>query len=168
MLLGLLCWTALPCIWLELDRHFKRAEPFFTPPIYLNSKHIPLRQDDYGKGYFGASRNGGRKHKGIDILAPIASPILSAKSGRVVFTGEDKKGYGFYIEILHPNNLRTRYAHLKKIWVRAGDWVSRGQMVGECGKTGNAAGAGVKPHLHFEILTSYGPLNPTKELLRRG
>ena len=147
--------------------YYLKYQPYFSSPIHLLGSRIPLRNDAYGKGYFGASRNGGRKHKGIDILAPMGSQITAPKSGRVTLAVEEK-GYGKWIEVLHADGLVSRYAHLSVIRVSSGDWVSKGQIIGLSGKSGNATNPHIKPHLHFEIRYRSQPLNPTLGLLEPG
>lgn len=120
-----------------------------------------IRNDSNGKGHFGASRDGGRTHKGIDLAAPLGYPIFAAKSGRVSISTEEK-GYGKYIEIIHPDGLRTRYAHLALLGVREGEWARQAQLIGKNGKSGNAADPKIKPHLHFEVRGGQDEaLNPT-------
>ena len=159
----------MPPVWacahlLRLQKEFREKEPYYSLPLYTQKPEFTLRSDAGGKGYFGAPRDGGRRHEGIDILAPLGQPVLAAKSGRVTFSGQNK-GYGWYVEILHPDGLRSRYAHLQKLYLIAGNWVTKGELLGISGKSGNAAGRLIKPHLHFEILTPLGPLNPMSGLL---
>lgn len=161
--LGFLCLAAQGAVVLPVKTFFAASEPFFASPVRVDGSRIPLRNDSYGKGYFGASRNGGRKHKGIDILAPVGEAIVAPKSGRVT-VAHHEKGYGNTIEIAHPDGRFTRYAHLKAIGVREGDWVNKDQAIGLCGKTGNAANPHILPHLHFEIRSSSEALNPSDYL----
>ncbi len=147
----------------ELQKHFALTEAYYRPPVFLNGSVIRIRQDAYGKGHFGASRDGGRYHQGIDISAPVGKPILAAKSGRVVFAGQGK-GYGLYVRIAHPDGLSTLYAHLSSIYVKTGDWVVSEEFIGTCGKSGNASNPRMKPHLHFEIQTPSGVLDPNGSL----
>ena len=89
-------------------------------------------------------------HKGIDIFAPKGTPALASISGLVIYRDELKLG-GKVIIILGPKWQLHYYAHLDNVEVRFGQWVSRGQKVGEVGNTGNAIG---KPsHLHYSILS---------------
>lgn len=125
---------------------------------------VHIRNDGYGKGYFGASRNGGRLHKGIDLATPVGQPVTASKSGRVLFSG-DSQGYGLCVEVLHPDGLSTRYAHLSELDAEVGDWVMRDQRIGKSGKSGNAANPRITPHLHFEIRYKDTALNPTANLL---
>ena len=143
-------------------RIYQRIEPFYSCPVRANSHAVFLRNDAYGKGHFGASRNGGRTHKGIDFAIPLGEPVLSSKSGRVVFAGEEK-GYGKYIELIHPDGLVTRYAHLSGLEVEEGAWVNQNRVIGKSGKTGNADHGSVLPHLHFEIRNRQGALSPTTQ-----
>jgi murein DD-endopeptidase MepM/ murein hydrolase activator NlpD len=143
---------------------FSQREPFYGSPVVKDSNKVRIRSDAYGKGYFGASRNGGRIHKGIDLITEVGQPIFAAKSGRVIASG-DAKGYGLCVDILHPDGLWTRYAHLSSLGVKMGDWVSKGQVLGNSGKTGNASNPRIIPHLHFEIRSQDNALNPSQNLL---
>ncbi len=164
LLLGIVFFASTPLFFNDLERRFRLGEVYFRPPVFTTDMALRLRQDDFGKGYFGASRDGGRHHQGIDILAPLGEPILASKAGRVVFAGEGK-GYGLYVRLAHPDGLTTLYAHLSRCYVKAGDWVPTESVIGACGKSGNASNPRMKPHLHFEIQTPSGPLNPDSSLL---
>lgn len=89
----------------------------------------------------------GRMHAGIDIAAPIGTPIVAAAGGIVTYAGWDDSGYGNLVEIQHPDGSITLYAHNNRILVREGQEVEAGQQISEMGSTGNSTG----PHLHFEI-----------------
>ncbi len=91
----------------------------------------------------------GRLHAGIDIAAPIGTPIWSAKGGTVIFAGT-MNGYGNAVVIDHGNGLSTLYGHQSRIAASDGQGVSQGQVIGYVGNTGRSTG----PHLHFE--TRYG------------
>ncbi len=110
---------------------------------------IEIRVDRYGDGHFGAPRRG-YKHRGIDILADIGTPVLACKSGRVAVVDYDKLS-GNYIIIRHRGELTSLYLHLEDVYIKEGQRVRQGDIIGTVGKTGNARFAGVKPHLHFEI-----------------
>jgi murein DD-endopeptidase MepM/ murein hydrolase activator NlpD len=122
---------------------------------------LKLRQDGYGKGYFGAHRNGKRKHNGIDLLAEVGTPVLAARSGRVI-NAEKKRGIGKYVEIRHSKGLVTIYGHLSEILVKTGQRVKQGQIIGKVGKTGNANYKNMLSHLHFEIRENNIPQDPKK------
>jgi murein DD-endopeptidase MepM/ murein hydrolase activator NlpD len=96
-------------------------------------------------------------HKGIDIANKSGGAILAADSGRVVVAGWlDNAGYGNRVMVDHGNGYQTLYAHLSKISVKVGQSVKRGDVLGSMGSTGRSTGT----HLHFEIRTSRGNINP--------
>jgi LysM repeat protein len=95
-------------------------------------------------------------HTGIDIGAPLGSPIFAALSGTVVFAGRNG-GYGNEIMIKHAKGYATVYGHLSQIDVYVGEYVEKGDFIGRVGSTGFSTG----PHLHFEIRRygkTYDPL----------
>lgn len=159
-----LCAVLLPLATAYYQQYYKWREPFFSAPVPLISETLKIRNDGYGKGYFGASRNGGRSHEGLDFVAKVGDPIYASKSGRVVFSG-DSKGYGLCVDLRHPDGLMTRYAHLLALEVHIGDWVLQGQQIAKSGKTGNAANPRIISHLHFEIKKGETALNPLQHLL---
>lgn len=95
-------------------------------------------------------------HPGVDLGAEIGDPIKPMKSGRVVESGYENGGYGNTIVIDHGQGLTTRYAHLSKIFVKAGGSVNDDTVIGLVGITGNTTG----PHLHFEVRIFGLPQNP--------
>ncbi len=101
-----------------------------------------------------------RPHKGIDVVAPTGSPIVAPASGRVVYARSDK-GYGLSVEIDHGNGIRTKFAHCSRLAVRAGQRVTRGQLIAAVGSTGLSTA----PHLHYEILVNGVPVDPLKYVL---
>lgn len=104
-------------------------------------------------GLFGYTRSGGKKfHAGVDLKAPLGTSVVAAGGGKVVYAGW-AKGYGNVVYIAHANNLQTRYAHLQTLNVETNQWIEQGELIGTVGKTGNAAGKSIKPHLHFEVRT---------------
>ena len=86
-------------------------------------------------------------HSGVDFALRTGSDVLAAAGGRVRFAGT-RGGYGKLIEIDHGNRLVTRYAHLSRMHVQAGDVVTPEERIGAVGSTGRSTG----PHLHFEVL----------------
>jgi len=86
-------------------------------------------------------------HAGRDLAAPEGTPVVAALSGRVLSSGL-AGGYGLAIEIEHPSPLRhTLYGHLSELYVKPGDRVRQGEVIGRVGSTGLSTG----PHLHFEL-----------------
>ena len=100
-------------------------------------------------------------HTGIDIGATTGSNIVAAESGTVILANYGwNGGYGNYIIINHGNGITTRYAHASKLYVSAGQTVSKGQVIAAVGTTGNSTG----PHLHFEVRTNGSHRNPLNYL----
>jgi murein DD-endopeptidase MepM/ murein hydrolase activator NlpD len=105
----------------------------------------------------------GRIHQGIDIAAPVGTPIWATANGIVDFAGWNSGGYGNMVDILHPNGTISRYAHLNAIYVRRGQPVNQSQVIAAMGNTGNSTG----PHLHFEIRPNgRAAINPITFLAR--
>jgi len=105
----------------------------------------------------------GRMHKGIDIAGPIGTPVVAAADGRVTYAGWNSGGYGYLVEITHPDGSLTLYAHNNRILVQVGQEVAQGQQISEMGSTGYSTG----PHLHFEVHpTGKGAVNPIAFLPR--
>jgi len=102
-------------------------------------------------------------HTGLDFPAEIGTPIVAAAGG-VVQSVDWHDQYGRLIEIDHGNGLVTRYAHVSKSLVQAGDIVRRGQSIAQVGNTGRSTG----PHLHFEVLMAGVPHNPARLLAGAG
>ena len=87
-----------------------------------------------------------RAHGGVDIAAPFGAPVVAPAAG-VVVTVETRGTYGLMLELDHGRGMITRYAHLSRARVRAGQSVVRGQRLADVGSSGLATG----PHLHYEI-----------------
>ncbi len=97
-------------------------------------------------------------HEGIDLIKSSrgGDPVHAARSGVVIYA-KRKDGYGRMVLIRHRDGSLTRYAHLKKIYVKAGQKVLAGTVIGLVGQSGKATG----PHLHYEVITRTGiPINP--------
>lgn len=97
----------------------------------------------------------GRKHEGIDMAAPVGTPVYATGDGTVIFAGW-QRGYGNVIKIQHELGTETRYGHLSKLHVRAGQQVSRGARIGDMGNTGRSTG----PHLHYEVRVNGRAVDP--------
>ena len=104
---------------------------------------------------YGVRRSSRRSHKGIDIRAPLGSPIMAFRSGTVV-CAEYHRSYGYMVEIQQDDGILARYAHMSQILVTKGDRVGPGLMIGRVGSTGRSTG----PHLHFELLLDNRQMNP--------
>ncbi len=142
---------------------FKITEPYFSYPIKFRNNELSIRNDSYGDGEFGAKRRNGRLHTGIDIQAPVGTPVFASKSG-IAFCGNVPTGYGKYVMIYHPDGLVTQYSHLSAWCVYSTQGVRGGDLIGFVGKTGNARNKLIAPHLHFEIRKDGEALDPRKLL----
>jgi peptidoglycan LD-endopeptidase LytH len=87
-------------------------------------------------------------HKGIDIFAPKRTPVLAPTYGLVIYSGEIELG-GNVVYVLGPKWRVHFFGHLNKSNVGIGEFVTKGEMIGEVGDSGNAQGK--PPHLHYQI-----------------
>ncbi|WP_304621628.1 M23 family metallopeptidase [Porphyromonas cangingivalis] len=105
---------------------------------------------------FGYRRRFRRMHYGIDLKVQVGDTIRSAFDGKVRIVSFERKGYGNYIVVRHPNGLETVYGHLSKHLIQEGQIVRAGEPIGLGGNTGRSTG----PHLHFETRFMGIPINP--------
>jgi murein DD-endopeptidase MepM/ murein hydrolase activator NlpD len=103
---------------------------------------------------------GDRFHEGIDIVAPLGTPVAAAASGRVVYAAFAGGGWGNLVVVRDSDGVRTLYAHLARIDAHRGETVSTGTRVGLVGATGDATG----PHLHFEVRLRGAAVDPRSAL----
>ena len=111
----------------------------------------PLRGVLYAR--FGMK--GDSPHEGIDLAAPLGTPVKTAAPGRVIYAGE-QHGYGLIVIVEHDDGLVTIYAHDKDLRVKTGQEVRRGQVIATVGESGRTSG----PHLHFEVRKDGRPVDP--------
>jgi murein DD-endopeptidase MepM/ murein hydrolase activator NlpD len=97
-----------------------------------------------------------RFHTGIDLAAPIGTPIYAARAGQVSRAGWSRGGFGLHVIVDHGDSHETIYAHMSRIAVQPGQHVERGEVLGFVGSTGWSTG----PHLHFEVRVNGVPRNP--------
>lgn len=100
-----------------------------------------------------------RFHGGIDYDVPPNTPIKSFMAGEVTFSGW-QKGYGYLVEVKHPNGYTSRYGHNSRLTVKEGDKIDAGSIIALSGSTGRSTG----PHLHFEIRKGNLAIDPTRIL----
>jgi murein DD-endopeptidase MepM/ murein hydrolase activator NlpD len=98
----------------------------------------------------------GRPHEGIDLPAPVGTPVFAAADGRVVYAGNGIRGYGNLIVVRHAGDLLTVYAHNSVLLAAQGQEVRAGDRIALVGQSGRATG----PHLHFEVRAGQIPRNP--------
>jgi murein DD-endopeptidase MepM/ murein hydrolase activator NlpD len=98
---------------------------------------------------------GRRKHDGVDLAAPTGTPVYATADG-IVSRADWYSSYGLYISLEHGASMQTRYAHLSRLAVAAGDSVKKGELIGYVGSTGRSTG----PHLHYEVRVEGLAVNP--------
>ena len=117
-------------------------------------------------GFGTRTLNGKTKdHEGIDVAAPIGTPIYASDSGVIVKAGwenpnDPKQGYGQRIQIKHNDGSQSIYAHLSQINVKVGSMVEKGIEIAKSGNTGSSTG----PHLHYELIKNGAKVNPGNQM----
>lgn len=102
----------------------------------------------------------GNGNDGINIAGKSGDPINAADSGTIAYAGNELKGYGNLVLIRHKDGWITAYAHNRKLLVKKGDVVSKGQKIAEMGNTGSVKA----PQLHFEVRYKAKVVNPNQYL----
>jgi len=128
-----------------------------TYPFLLSPTDYIIISSKYGV------QRGHKKHKGIDFAADIGTPIYAAAAGVVADAGWGT-GYGLRTKIDHDHlgDYTTLYAHMSRSYVKTGDVVRQGQLIGLIGNTGRSTG----PHLHFELHKGYRQIDPRGRTVR--
>jgi murein DD-endopeptidase MepM/ murein hydrolase activator NlpD len=133
------------------------ASPIATPLAFAGAFAWPLAGRTVSR--FG-SQGGGRVNDGINIAAPLGSPVSSAGDGVVVYSGNEISVFGGLVMVDHGGGWITAYGHLGGLNVARGDKVVRGQALGSVGDTGYVS----TPQLHFEIRKDRKPVDPLTKL----
>jgi murein DD-endopeptidase MepM/ murein hydrolase activator NlpD len=133
--------------WLNEQRHLYYALPQGWPCSGRRTSHFGKRIDPFKKVVM--------FHFGVDIAAPQGTPIRATGDGKVRLAGWSS-GYGNLVVLEHEFGYQTRYAHNKKILVKVGDEVKRGQILALMGQTGKATA----PHCHYEVWKNGHRKNP--------
>ncbi len=112
----------------------------------------------YSRSRYHPALHYSRPHKGVDLAAPIGTPIHATGDGRIQIIGR-QNGYGNMVKIVHNKTYASIYGHLLKFQkgLSRGDYVKRGQIIGYVGQSGLATG----PHCHYEFHVNQQPQNPT-------
>lgn len=105
-------------------------------------------------------KGGGLVNDGLNIAAPLGTPIHAAHAGTVVYVGNEVRGFGNLILIRDRSGLVTAYAHADAIAVRQGQTVREGQVIGRVGRTGAVS----TPQLHFQVRREGKPVDPMRYL----
>lgn len=135
--------------WRNIQQVYRRLPMIAPLDNYRKSSNFGMRRDPFTKRW--------SNHNGVDMAYHMNSPVLATASGKVVYSGY-RGGLGWFIEINHGLGVRTRYAHLRKVLVKAGDKVEFRHKIGLLGSSGRSNG----PHVHYEILVDGKPVDPNK------
>ncbi len=138
-----------------LQRNFERFAT--TPSIMPTSGWL---SSQFTSSRFHPILHENRPHEGIDVTAPTGTAIVAPATGTVVYAANDM-GFGLTVEIDHGYGIRTRFAHCSRLAVRAGQRVTRGQLIAAVGSTGLSTA----PHLHYEIHVNGKPVDPLTYVL---
>lgn len=133
--------------WIEMRRRLYRATPIGWPC----RGHLTSRYGHRNSPFGGADEF----HPGVDISAPLGTPIRATADGTVRLAGWNS-GYGNLVVLFHEFGFSTRYAHNSRILVRVGDKVKRGQVLALMGATGKSSGV----HSHYEVWQNAQRKNP--------
>ena len=142
----------------QLFNSWKKLDNLASSAIAIPSDK-PVKTAAFTSGYGVRSdpfRGGHAMHAGIDLAGPYGTPIYATADGTVERAGWNNGGYGNLIELNHGRGIETRYGHLSKILINAGDQVKRGQLIAYMGSTGRSTGS----HLHYEVRIEGKPVNP--------
>lgn len=138
------------------------APTAFSSPVPTRGISVPSRMPLEGAALtssFGMRTHpvlgGRRQHTGIDLAAPTGTPVYATADG-IVSRADEYSSYGLYISLEHGASMQTRYAHLSRLAVAAGDSVKKGDLIGYVGSTGRSTG----PHLHYEVRVEGLAVNP--------
>lgn len=129
-----------------------------TPPTYIKPISGGRLSSNFG-GRKAPKKGASTNHKGIDWATPTGTAVMASSGGTVSIAGW-QNGYGYVVYINHPDGRQTRYGHLSKILVSAGQKVQQGQKIALSGNTGRSTG----PHLHFELRINGQAVNPLNYL----
>lgn len=150
-------FRALFTSWTTLESSSAPGVTFERPVISVPSR-MPLEGAALTSG-FGMRTHpvlgGRRQHSGIDLAAPTGTPVYATADG-IIGRADWYSSYGLYISIDHGADMETRYAHLSRLAVAAGDTVRKGDLIGYVGSTGRSTG----PHLHYEVRVDGLAVNP--------
>lgn len=105
-------------------------------------------------------KQGGLHNDGVNIKAPLGTPVKASENGVVIYAGNELQGYGNLILIRHEGGWVSAYAHNHEFKVKPGDQVKQGQVIASVGQTGNVS----EPQLHFELRRNAKAIDPSEFL----
>jgi murein DD-endopeptidase MepM/ murein hydrolase activator NlpD len=141
-------------------RWFPREAVFRVLPVTLPLANIRVTSL-YGMRVNPITHSGVEFHPGLDLGAPIGTPVYSTADGIVTFVGQ-RGDYGNMVEVTHGLHYKTRSSHLNSIAVQVGQMVERNTIIGEVGNSGRSTG----PHLYWEIWNKETKIDPVNFVLR--
>ena len=142
----------------ELFASWEKTEAPVSTTVSVPSR-MPLESASLTSGYGMRTHpvlGGRRSHNGVDLAAPTGTPVYATADG-VVSRANWFSSYGKFISIEHGADMQTRFAHLSRIAVSAGERVKKGDLIGYVGSTGRSTG----PHLHYEVRVAGKSVDPT-------
>ncbi|MDP6953277.1 MAG: M23 family metallopeptidase, partial [Alphaproteobacteria bacterium] len=104
----------------------------------------------------------GRQNDGVNIAAPVGTPVRATENGVVVYAGNELRGYGNLLLVRHADGWTSAYAHNARLLVGRGATVARGQVIAEVGQSGNVT----RPQSHFELRRGAEAVDPARHLAR--
>lgn len=137
----------------NLARSVSYTAPAATPSDPARMFEWPIKGAIIGKYGDGVK---GRRNDGVNIAAPVGTPVRAAAAGEVVYRGSELDGYGNLLLIKHDDGFVTAYAHNDVMLVKKGQRVDQGQVIAKVGQTGAAS----EPQLHFEIRQDLKSVDP--------
>jgi murein DD-endopeptidase MepM/ murein hydrolase activator NlpD len=151
--------------WQSMDKPQPLIQPLISQPKRLSASgpvSIPSRIPIEGirlTSSFGMRNHpvlgGRRQHAGVDLAAPVGTPIYATADGNVS-KAEWFSGYGLFVSLEHGADIQTRYGHMSRLNVSNGQHVRKGDIIGYVGSTGRSTG----PHLHYEVRIAGQAVNP--------
>ena len=146
----------------EKEAQLQNKRPTFEKDGILWALPVDYRRlsSVYGYRTHPVTGQPNKKHNGVDLTAVIGTPVYATRSGKVSYVGYQAKGAGNYVNITHDNGFLSTYMHLNSYIVKAGEYVTIGQLIGYVGNTGGSTG----PHLHFGIKKNGAWVNPANYL----
>jgi peptidoglycan LD-endopeptidase LytH len=132
--------------------------PSRPPAVSANGRACPVEPPYSYIDSWGAARSGGRRHEGVDIMAPHGATVYAHRGGTVTKTTINEGLGGTTVWIRDAAGTLYYYAHLSRLGARTGQQVRTGAVIGAVGSTGNASASA--PHLHFEVRPGGSPVNP--------
>jgi murein DD-endopeptidase MepM/ murein hydrolase activator NlpD len=155
-------WTAIERTAPTMGTGEQAEVTAYSSPIPQRGISVPSRMplegaaltSGYGMRYHPVL-GGRRKHDGVDLAAPSGTPVYATADG-VIGRADWYSSYGLFISVNHGASMETRYAHLSRLAVAAGDNVKKGDLIGYVGSTGRSTG----PHLHYEVRVEGLAVNP--------